>query len=100
LPRLHRDLVLTRAQFEELVQPVLAGTLDGLADALLAAEVDARDLDAVVLTGGAARTPLVGALVGAAVPGRVWAPEDPWASAAKGAAAAARLVPAAAQPPA
>jgi molecular chaperone DnaK (HSP70) len=97
LPGLRAELPLSRQQFEDLIRPALAGTLDTLAHTLEAAGVDGADLDAVILVGGAARIPLVGMLMSAALPCPVVGADDPAASAACGAAVAARLV--GAQPP-
>jgi molecular chaperone DnaK (HSP70) len=98
LPGVCTEVVLTRERFEELIRPALAGTLDTLTHTLLAAGLAEADLHAAILVGGAARIPLVGMLVSAALPCPVVVAEDPAASAAHGAAVAARLVGAAPQP--
>lgn len=98
LPGVRTELVLSRARFEQLIRPALAGTLDTLTHTLLAAGVAEPDLDAAILVGGAARVPLVGMLVSAALPCPVVVADDPAASAARGSAVAARLVGAAPQP--
>jgi molecular chaperone DnaK (HSP70) len=98
LPGVHTDVLLTRARFEELIRPALAGTLDTLTHTVRAAGVAPADLEAAILVGGAARIPLAGMLVSAALPCPVVVAGDPAASAACGAAVAARLVGAAPPP--
>lgn len=56
---LHLELELTREQFEVLARPLLLRTLDSVHRALRDAHVPAQQLDAVLLAGGATRTPLV-----------------------------------------
>lgn len=92
LPGVAVDVPVTRAQFEQLIRPALASTLDTLSHALRSAGTAPGDLHGAILAGGAARVPLVGMLVAAALPCPVFAADDPAASAAQGAAAAARMV--------
>ncbi|WP_158102768.1 Hsp70 family protein [Lentzea kentuckyensis] len=54
-----REVRLTRAEFEEMIRPALAETTSALLRALQNAGVSAAELAAVLLVGGAARTPLV-----------------------------------------
>ncbi|MDR0987308.1 MAG: Hsp70 family protein [Ruminococcus sp.] len=56
------DLEVTRAEFEELIKPALAGTLDKCNEALAAAEkegITLDDIEAVLLVGGSSHIPYV-----------------------------------------
>lgn len=55
---------LTRAQFEDLIRPLVKKTLLSCRRALKDAEVDAVDVLEVVMVGGSTRTPLVREMVG------------------------------------
>jgi len=55
----HLNYVLTRREFEGLVEDLIQRTIDPVTDALRAAGVSARDVDEVVLVGGQTRTPKV-----------------------------------------
>jgi molecular chaperone DnaK len=55
----HVDLEVTREEFEECARPILERTLKSIHRALEDAGLKNRDLDAVLLAGGATRTPLV-----------------------------------------
>lgn len=61
----HRDVRLTRAEFEDMVRAPLTGTITALGRALRSARVTPAEVDAVLLVGGSSRVPLVGQLVGA-----------------------------------
>lgn len=50
---------ITRAEYEDLIRPLLLKTLVCLDEALTDAKVQANQIDKVVLVGGATRTPLV-----------------------------------------
>jgi molecular chaperone DnaK len=63
LPGCPPQVRLTRAELEELARPELEQTVAVLRRALRSAGTRAQDLDAVLLTGGAARMPLVARLV-------------------------------------
>jgi molecular chaperone DnaK len=63
LPGLHTELRMIRAEFERLIRPTLATTLDGLRRALRSAGVEPVDLTAVLLAGGSSRIPLVAQMV-------------------------------------
>ncbi len=56
---------LTRARFNELVQPLVQRTLATVRRALRDAELSASDIKGVVMVGGATRTPIVREAVGA-----------------------------------
>ncbi len=60
---LHLDVEVARAQFEELILPLLEGTLSSFDQALLDADLAASDLDKVLFVGGSTRIPLVWELV-------------------------------------
>ncbi|MCW8334958.1 Fe-S protein assembly chaperone HscA [Vibrio paucivorans] len=55
---------LTREKFEEIIQPLVKKTLLSCRRALKDAEVDADEVQEVVMVGGSTRTPLVRELVG------------------------------------
>jgi len=50
---------ITRADFERLIRPLVARTLDPCRQALADAGLEARDIDEAVLVGGSTRIPLV-----------------------------------------
>jgi molecular chaperone DnaK len=55
---------ITRAEFDALIRPIVDRTLDPCRQALADAELDASQIDEVVLVGGSTRIPLVRRLVG------------------------------------
>jgi molecular chaperone DnaK len=55
----HLNLNLSRAQFEQLVAPLVDGTIAPCEKAMTDAGVRQRDIDAIVLVGGQTRTPRV-----------------------------------------
>ena len=55
----HLNYVLTRREFEGLVEDLIQKTIDPVNDAMRAAGVTPRDIDEVVLVGGQTRTPRV-----------------------------------------
>jgi molecular chaperone DnaK len=59
----HVELELDREQLEETLLPLLKQTLESVHRALTDAGKRARDLDSILLVGGATRTPLVSALL-------------------------------------
>jgi molecular chaperone DnaK (HSP70) len=65
------DVRLTRATLEGLASPVLEATAGVFRQALDAADVTARDLGAVLLTGGSTRVPLLGRMI-SDLAGRRW----------------------------
>ena len=56
---LHLNMEIARAEYEDLIQPLLIKTLACLDEALTDARLQATEIDKVVLVGGATRTPLV-----------------------------------------
>jgi molecular chaperone DnaK len=59
----HLDVVLTRARFEDLTRDLLERCVAPFHQALADAKITAKDLDEVVLVGGATRMPMVQDLV-------------------------------------
>jgi molecular chaperone DnaK len=55
----HLNTVLTRKEFERLVDDLIEKTIGPVTDAMRAANVSAKDIDEVVLVGGQTRTPKV-----------------------------------------
>ncbi|OON68042.1 Fe-S protein assembly chaperone HscA [Hymenobacter sp. CRA2] len=53
------NLTLTRAEFDELIRPLVARTIESCRQALADAKLTADKLDAVLLVGGSTRVPLV-----------------------------------------
>lgn len=86
LPGLHTRVPFPRSELEKLIGPALAETVAALRRAAEAAGVRLPDADAVVLAGGSARIPLVGALVSAAIGRSVPPGEQPELAVAMGAA--------------
>lgn len=60
---LHLDVEIARDDFESLIHPLLKETLDAIDRALSDADMDADDIDRVILVGGSTRIPLVQRLV-------------------------------------
>lgn len=56
---LHLEVELSRVEYEEMILPLIETTLESVAQAMSDAGKTPRDLDAVLLVGGATRTPLV-----------------------------------------
>lgn len=56
---IHLEDELTREQYEELVSDLVDRTMDPCRSALQDAEIEASDIDTVLLVGGMTRTPLV-----------------------------------------
>jgi molecular chaperone DnaK len=65
LPRIQSQVHLTRAEFEDLICPQVAETVEALRRTLRSADVAPEDLDAVLLVGGSSRMPLVAQLLSA-----------------------------------
>jgi len=59
----HLQMNITRARFEQIVEPVLDRVREPCRAALKDAGLDGRDVDDVILVGGSTRIPLVQALV-------------------------------------
>ena len=91
LPGVQTDVRLTRGEFEQMVRPTLAATVDAMQRALVSASVDPSEITAVLLVGGSSRIPLVAELVSDAFGRPVAVDADPKHAVALGAAHAAML---------
>jgi molecular chaperone DnaK len=60
----HLNLKISRAKLESLVEDLVSGTLKPCAQALQDADIDASDIDEIILVGGQSRMPLVQVEVG------------------------------------
>ncbi len=56
---LHMDVEISRPQYEDMIRPLVEQTLESASKALADANMQAADLDSVLLVGGSTRTPLV-----------------------------------------
>jgi molecular chaperone DnaK len=59
----HLNIRLTRAKFEQMIEPMVGRTLDPCKQALKDAGLEPKDVDEVVLVGGSTRIPMVQKLV-------------------------------------
>ncbi|MGE3540512.1 MAG: Hsp70 family protein [Candidatus Tectimicrobiota bacterium] len=59
----HLDMEITRGEYEQLIRPLLEGTLDSVHRALTDAGKRPDQVDDILLVGGATRTPLVSELL-------------------------------------
>jgi molecular chaperone DnaK (HSP70) len=55
----HLSLEISRHEYEEMIEPYIAETMDAVQVALTGAKLAVSDIDEVLLVGGATRTPLV-----------------------------------------
>jgi molecular chaperone DnaK len=92
LPGVHTMVRLGRAEFEDMIRPAVAETVEALRRAIDSAGVAPGELDAVLLVGGSSRTPLVTQMVSAELGRPVAVDADPKTVVAAGAALAARLL--------
>jgi molecular chaperone DnaK len=88
-PGIQSQVRLVRSEFEDMIRPQVAETVDALRQALRSAEVSPAQLDAVLLVGGSSRVPLVAQLVSAEIGRPVAVDADPKAAIALGAALSA-----------
>ncbi len=65
LPGRHFDVRITRADFEDMVRALIESTIGALARTLQSAQVEAKELSAVLLVGGSSRIPLVARMLSA-----------------------------------
>ncbi|MDN5861148.1 MAG: Hsp70 family protein [Pseudonocardia sp.] len=86
LPSLRTRVRLTRAEFEDMIRPALAETVETLRRAIADAGVAPEGLAAVLLAGGSSRIPLVERLLSAELGRPVAAEIDPYTVVAIGAA--------------
>ncbi|MCB0997294.1 MAG: Hsp70 family protein [Acidimicrobiales bacterium] len=63
LPQARTEVRITRAEFEDMVRPGLADTVDVLASVVRSAGLTSADIDRVLLVGGSSRIPLVAEMV-------------------------------------
>jgi molecular chaperone DnaK (HSP70) len=89
LPQGPMQVIITRAEFEEMIRPALQLTVDTLDGTIRACGLQPNQLDGILLVGGSARIPLVAELVAARFPGSVTVEPDPQVAVAAGAALAA-----------
>jgi len=59
----HLNLRLSRSKFEQLIEPFVQRTLEPCRQALKDADLEAKDVDEVILVGGSTRIPMVQKLV-------------------------------------
>jgi molecular chaperone DnaK (HSP70) len=85
----HVRVPVNRAELEELVRPALELSVETLGRVIRSCGLRRRELDGVLLVGGAARMPLVAELLRTALPGPVGVQAAPQGTAATGAAIAA-----------
>ncbi|MCC6536593.1 MAG: Hsp70 family protein [Bryobacterales bacterium] len=60
---LHLEMEISRTEYEEMIRPLVESTLHSVSKALSDASLQASALDAILLVGGATRTPLVSQLL-------------------------------------
>jgi molecular chaperone DnaK len=85
-PQVRSQVRLVRSEFEDMIRPQVADTVDALRRALRSADVVPQDLDVVLLVGGSSRVPLIAQLVSAELGRPVAVDADPKAAIALGAA--------------
>src|SRR5204863_4321285 len=56
---LHLEVEISREEYEAMIRPLVESTLDSVSKALQDSGKVPRELDAILLVGGATRTPLV-----------------------------------------
>lgn len=88
----HLSLEVSREQYEALIEPYIAKTLDAVHVALSGAGLTVRDIDEILLVGGATRTPLVARRLESELGKQPRAEVDPDLCVAMGAAIQAALI--------
>ncbi|MDY7100210.1 MAG: Hsp70 family protein, partial [Actinomycetota bacterium] len=91
LPELQTEVRLTRSEFEAMVRPALADSIDAMHRAVRSAGVASADVSAVLLVGGSSRIPLVAQMVGAELGRPVAVDAHPKHAIALGASLAAEI---------
>lgn len=86
LPEVQCQVRLLRTEFEGMIRPQVAETVEALRQVLRSADVGPEDLDAVLLIGGSSQVPLVARLVSAELGLPVTVDADPMTGIALGAA--------------
>ena len=89
---LHLDLEIERFDYEALIEPLLAKTLSCVDRALTDARLNARQIDKVIMVGGASRTPLVHRLLQSRLGRELHTEVDPDLCVAMGAAIQGGLI--------
>lgn len=92
VPGLHDSVRITRAEFEQLIRPVLRETIESLRAAIRQAGATADQLATVLLIGGSSRIPLVSDIVSAEIGRPVAVDAHPKLAVAMGAAIATQSV--------
>ncbi|TKV27826.1 Hsp70 family protein [Arthrobacter sp. NamB2] len=93
LPNLQNDVRLVRSEFEEMIEEQVGESVDALRRVMRTAELEAADLDAILLIGGSSRIPLIAQTLSAELGRPIAIDADPKASISLGAAfAAAALI--------
>ena len=100
LPNVQTQVRITRAEFEDMIRPILRETTECLERALKSAGIGAAELKAVLLAGGSSRIPLVGDMVRGALNRPVVSDTHPKHAVALGAARFAATASATAPAPA
>ncbi len=59
----HLEAEISRAEYEDMIRPLIESTLESVSRALLGAGKSPGDIDVVLLVGGSTRTPLVSAVL-------------------------------------
>lgn len=91
LPSISTGVRLTRVEFEAMIRPMLTDSIGALRQALASADVEPAELHAVLLVGGASRTPLVAQMVSSEIGRPIAVDADPKQAIAIGAAHFASL---------
>ncbi|MFD5213399.1 Hsp70 family protein [Microbacterium sp. NPDC058345] len=80
---------VTRSELEAMTAPAITRTIDALEQTLDAAQLDASDVDEIIVVGGSARIPLIAQLLSDRLDRPLTVPEAPQSAAAVSAAKAA-----------
>jgi cell division ATPase FtsA len=90
LPSMSTEVRLTRAEFEDMIRPRIEDAIGAMRRSFATAEVEPKDVKAILLVGGSSRIPLVAQMVSAAFGRPVAVDAHPKNAIAMGAAIAAR----------
>ncbi|MBV9486573.1 MAG: Hsp70 family protein [Frankiaceae bacterium] len=90
LPSMSTEVRLTRAEFEDMIRPRIEDAIGAMRRSLATAEVEPKDVKAILLVGGSSRIPLIAQMVSAAFGRPVAVDAHPKNAIAMGAAIAAR----------
>jgi molecular chaperone DnaK len=89
LPGVQRDVRLTRGELESMMEPAIETSIGALRRAITSARVEPEAVEAILLVGGASRTPLVAQMLSASFGRRIALDAHPKHAVALGAALAA-----------